>query len=143
MKSNTYLHFQGNCEEAIAFYKKALDGEITQHMRFKDAPPEVFTAPDFAQDWIMHCTLVAGEITIHASDFFSENEEFTLGNNFAISINTDHEEGAVKVFNNLKEGGEVVMPFDTVFWGGKFGMIKDKFNVSWMLSLNDTVAHGG
>lgn len=138
MKASTYLHFNGNCEEAMTFYADVLGGEITMKMRFKEAPEEVCkNIPDFAQNLIMHCTLEANGENIMASDFFNEGEEFKSGNNFAVSLNTDDEEQAVAIFNGLSEGGFVMMPLESAFWGGKFGMLRDKFGVSWMMSLND------
>ena len=138
MKSNTYLHFNGNCEEAMAFYADVLGAETTMQMRFNEAPPEVRnTLPDFAQNLIMHCTIETGDFILMASDFLNEKETFNSGNNFAVSINTSNEEEAVTIFNGLAENGFVVMPLDAAFWGGKFGMLRDQFGVNWMLTLNN------
>jgi len=135
MKAHTYLHFGGNCEEAMDFYKDILGGQITTLMRFSDAPKEVFTAPDLAQNWIMHCTLEFGGALLMASDFLNDDKEkFNLGNNFAVSINVDSIEEGQKIFDGLVSEGELFMPFSDAFWGGKFGMLRDKFGVSWMIS---------
>ncbi len=137
MKASTYLHFKGNCEEVIDFYADVLGGEITRKMYFKDAPSNVFVAPNFAKNWIMHTTLIAGDLTLMASDFLNENEELKIGNNFVININTNYENEAITIFNSLIVGGFVFMPFEIAFWGGKFGMLRDKYGVQWMISLND------
>ncbi|MGG8494863.1 VOC family protein [Tenacibaculum sp. TC6] len=139
MKTNTYLHFNGNCEEAMNYYADILGGTITMMMQFKEAPEEVLkNIPDFAKELIMHCTLeVSDDMAILASDYLNADEKFNAGNNFAISLNADDEDEALSVFNGLAEGGTILMPFEDAFWGGKFGMLKDKFGVSWMMSLED------
>lgn len=138
MKTSTYLHFNGNCEEAMKYYADVLGGEITMLMQFNEAPEEVCKMiPDFAKELIMHCTLEVGNMAILASDFLNEKEEFNTGNNFAISLNAEDEDEALTVFNGLAEEGTVLMPFAEAFWGGRFGMLKDKYGVSWMMSLDD------
>ncbi|WP_428740392.1 VOC family protein [Tenacibaculum sp.] len=141
MQASTYLHFNGNCKEAMTFYADVLGGEITMLMQFKDAPEEVCkNIPEEAKELIMHCTLEAGNLSIMASDFFNEKEAFNKGNNFAVSINTEDEEQALSVFNGLSKGAFVMMPFEEAFWGGKFGMLRDKFGVNWMVSLEESIA---
>lgn len=134
MKAHTYLHFNGNCEEAMTFYKDILGGEFSTFMRFKDTPKEVFNSPEFAQDWVMHCTLEFGGTLLMASDYLNENQPFQAGNNFAVSVNVDSIEEGQTIFNGFSEGGKVLMPFEDAFWGGKFGMVLDKFGVTWMFS---------
>ncbi|TDQ25522.1 VOC family protein [Tenacibaculum caenipelagi] len=139
MQASTYLHFNGNCKEAMTFYADVLGGEITMLLPFREAPEELCkNLPKEALDLTMHSTLVAGDITIQASDFFNEKETFNSGNNFAVSISADDEEQAVAIFNGLSDGASVMMPFEKVFWGGKFGMLKDRYGVSWMISLDET-----
>ncbi|MDY0779607.1 VOC family protein [Tenacibaculum sp. IB213877] len=137
MQAQTYLHFNGNCEEAMTFYADVLGGEITQQMTFSDAPESSLTFPEEVMDLIMHSTLVAGDLVIMASDYLNQKEEFNSGNNFAVSINSFDEDEAVTVFNGLSEGGIIFMPFEEAFWGGKFGMLRDKYGVQWMVSLLD------
>ena len=138
MKASTYLHFNGNCKEAMTFYADILGGDITVLMQFNEAPKEL--CKDFPKeilDLTMHCTLEVGDMAIQASDFFNEKEKFNAGNNFAISLNFEAEEEARTIFDGLLEGGFVFMPFSDAFWGGKFGMLQDKFGIRWMMSLGD------
>ncbi len=138
MQASTYLHFNGNCKEAMAFYADVLGGEITMLMQFKDAPEEVCKSiPKEAMELTMHCTLEARGFSVLGSDFLNEKEAFTKGNNFAVSINAEDEAEAVAVFNGFAQGGTILMPFEEVFWGGKFGMLQDKFGVQWMISLEE------
>lgn len=136
MKAKTYLHFNGNCEEAMDFYADILGGEITQKLRFKDAPESDLQFPQGIMNQIMHSCLQAGSFEIMASDYVSEHP-FKQGNNFAVALNTNDEEEAYGVFNGLSENGQILMPFEEAFWGGKFGMLMDKFGVSWMVSLEE------
>jgi PhnB protein len=139
MKASTYLHFNGNCKEAMTYYADILGGDITVLMQYKEAPEEVCkNIPKEALDLTMHCTLEVGDMAIQASDFLNEKEGFNAGNNFAISLNSEDEEEATTIFNSLLEGGFVFMPFTDAFWGGKFGMLQDKFGIRWMMSLEDS-----
>ena len=122
----------------MTFYADVLGGDITVMMQFKDAPEEVCkNFPEEVMELTMHCTLEAGNMMIHASDYLDENEALIKGNNFAISINSEDEHEIVAIFNGLAEEGFVMMPLENAFWGGKFGMLKDKYGVRWMLTLND------
>ncbi|MGJ8745053.1 VOC family protein [Polaribacter sp.] len=132
MKCDMYLSFDGNCKEAMLFYKDVFDGEFTVTMRYSEGPPE-YSNPKIA-DKIMHQTMVFGtNCELKASDSF--HEPLNKGNNFHISILADDEESALSYFKGLAKNGQVTMPFDDVFWGGKFGSCIDKFGVQWMISF--------
>lgn len=132
MKCDMYLTFDGNCEEAMLYYKEVFDGEFTVTMRYSEGPPEY--SNDKIADKIMHQTLVFGNGSeLKASDSF--HEPLNKGNNFHVSIATNDEAQAVSIFNGLANNGKITMPFDNVFWGGKFGSCIDKFGVQWMVSF--------
>lgn len=132
-----YLTFDGNCEEAMLYYKDVFDGDFTVTMRYKDGPEE-FSNPEI-ENKIMHQTLIFGEgCELKASDSF--HEPIIKGNNFHVSISMSDEKKAVTFFNGLAKNGEITMPFAKVFWGGKFGSCIDKFGIQWMISLNDEIA---
>lgn len=134
MKCDMYLTFDGNCEEAMLYYKDVFDGEFTMTMRFSEGPPE-YSNPEI-ENKIMHQTLVFGNgCELKASDSF--HEPLNKGNNFHVSIATNDEEEAVAFFNGLAENGTITMPFEEVFWGGKFGSCIDKFGVQWMVSFEE------
>ena len=135
MKLNPYLNFDGNCEEAINFYADVLGGEIKMLMRFSEAPPGEFEAEESWKDKVMHATLEFGDgNTILFSDHVHPG--YSQGNNAHMSLNIGEDETAEKVYNSLAEGGIQTMPFAEVFWGGKFGMLTDKFGVHWMVSTS-------
>ena len=132
MKCDMYLSFDGNCEEAMNYYKDVLNGKFTVTMRYSDGPPEY--SNDKIADKIMHQTLVFGDgCEIKASDNF--HLTLNKGNNFHVSIYTNDEKQAISYFNGLAASGKITMPFDNVFWGGKFGSCIDKFGIQWMVSF--------
>lgn len=137
MKCDLYLTFDGNCEEAMLLYKEVFNGEFLVTMRFNEGPPE-FNNPEIANK-IMHQTMVFGNnCEIKASDSF--HEPLLKGNNFHVSILADDEKTGENYFNELAKNGTITMPFDNVFWGGKFGSCIDQFGVQWMISVEDKEA---
>ncbi|WBX74555.1 VOC family protein [Tenacibaculum pacificus] len=136
MKTNSYLHFNGNCKEAMSFYADILGGDITMLIQFNEAP-ESKNFPKEISDLTMHSTLEIGDMAIQASDFFSTTESFNAGTNFAISLNFEDEDEVVTIFNGLSEGGAIIKPLEESFWGGKSGVLQDQFGIRWMLSLEE------
>lgn len=131
MKCDMYLSFDGNCEEAMNYYKAIFNGEFTVTMRYSDGPPE-YSNPEI-ENKIMHQTLIFGDgCELKASDDF--HKPLHKGNNFHVSISNDDEQQAVSIFKALANDGTITMPFNDVFWGGKFGSCIDKFGVQWMIS---------
>ncbi|WP_299123643.1 VOC family protein [uncultured Winogradskyella sp.] len=131
MKCDVYLSFDGNCEEAMNFYKNVFDGEFLMVMRYKDGPPE-YSKPEI-ENKIMHTTIAFGNgCELKASDDF--NMPLNKGNNFHVSIAADDEAQGHSIYSGLLEGGKATMPFEEMFWGGKFGSVIDKFGVQWMVS---------
>jgi PhnB protein len=129
-----YLFFGGKCEEAVAFYKKALGAEVLMMMRYKDSPephPEGMLPPGF-ENKVMHTTLRIGKSNVMASDGCGESASFA---GFSLSIAVQTEAEADRAFAALSEGGSVMMPLAKTFWSPKFGMLTDKFGVGWMVSV--------
>ena len=135
---NVYLTFNGNCEEAFDFYKSVFGGEFPYAGRFKDMPPQEGMPPMSEEmgNRIMHISLpVSKETILMGSDTGGEwAKDYTVGNNFSISVNTDSNDEADRIFNGLAEGGQVKMAMDKTFWGSYFGMLTDKFGINWMVS---------
>lgn len=131
---NPYLNFNGNCEQAFAFYKSVFGGEFLDFQRFKDVPAEA-QLPAIEAEWIMHVSLPIGRDTIlMGSDSPSTIGKVIQGSNFHISIQTDHNEETDRLFNRLSEGGQITMPLEQSFWGARFGMFVDKFGIQWMIN---------
>jgi len=128
-----YLHFAGHAEEALNFYKDALGGEVQMLSRYGDSP--VQADPDY-KDKILHSRLVFGNNMIMISDSFKGNPVST-GGNIQLNVSMDDVSEMEKVFNKMAAGGNVKMPLGRQFWGATFGMLTDKFGVSWMFNVED------
>jgi len=135
MQVQPYLFFDGRCEEAIEFYRTALGAEVLMLMRFKDAPAggpgEGCAGPMPAGDKVMHSALRIGETTVMASDGRCEGKPNFQG--FSLSLSPRDEAEADRLFAAIAEGGQVQMPLTTTFFASRFGMVADKFGVSWMI----------
>ncbi|WP_372367500.1 VOC family protein [Candidatus Uabimicrobium sp. HlEnr_7] len=132
---NPYLTFNGNCEEAFSFYQSIFGGEIPYAGKFKDMPENAeCQVSEEDKEKIMHISLPISKETILMGSDRTGADQFVEGNNFSISISTDLEEEAVRIFNALSEDGTIDMPLNKTFWGSYFGMLTDKFNIKWMVS---------
>ncbi len=127
-----YLSFGGRCEDALKFYRDVIGAEIVTLMRFSESP-EKNDMPECFQDKVMHATLRIGKTNIMASDGRCEGPSHFDG--FSLSIALPDEASADLVFNALAEGGLVTSPLEKVFWSPKFGVLQDKFGVTWMVSV--------
>jgi PhnB protein len=133
-----YLFFDGRCEEAIAFYRQALGAEVVMMMRFKDAPDPAACPPDPANAAkIMHASLRIGGGEVLASDGRCEGHPKFDG--FALSLTARDEAEAERLFDALAESGQVQMPLTQTFFSPRFGMVADRFGVSWMVYVAPAV----
>lgn len=133
MQLTPYLMFNGNCEEALKFYARALDGEIKDLMRFEGSPVESM-ATEGDKQRVMHSHFVAKELMFMASDTGEGGPILNPNGMVHLSINFDSAAQQEKVFNALSEGGVAGMPLQDTFWGARFGMVTDKFGICWMLN---------
>ncbi|HEY0680443.1 MAG TPA: VOC family protein [Chitinophagaceae bacterium] len=133
---NTYLHFNGNCEAAFNYYKAVLGGEFHGIMKFRDAPQEGHL-PENEGERILHVALPIGTTAqLMGSDRPSSFGPVNVGDNFYVSLSVDSESEADRVFNALSTGGQALMPMHKSFWGAYFGMLKDKFQIQWMINYD-------
>lgn len=134
-----YINFRGNCEEAFNFYKSVFGRDFGMVSRYKDMPPsEEAHMGGMDGEKIMHVSLpISRETSLMGSDIGGDSARHSKeGNNIQISINTQSEEEAKKIFNGLSAGGRVSMPLEKTFWGALFGMFSDKFGISWMVNYD-------
>ena len=130
-----YLFFGGRCEEALAFYRKALDAQIDMVSKYSDSPepaPPGMLAPGY-ENKVMHCQFRVGGSTIMASDGCREDDKTGAGFKLALSVATEAE--ADRAFAVLADGGNVTMPLSKTFWSQKFGMVTDRFGIEWMVNV--------
>lgn len=132
MNVTPYLCFDGRCEEALDFYRRALGAEVTMLMRFKESPEkEACPGGPTDGDKIMHAAFRIGGSTIMASD--GRNEGKTRFEGFSLSLDAKDEAEAKRLFDALADGGQVQMPLAKTFFSPCFGMVADRFGVSWMI----------
>jgi len=135
MRIEPYLFFNGRCEEAVEFYKKALGAEVLMLMRFNESPephPPGMIPPG-SENKIMHVSLRVGDTTVMASDGRCTGRSDFQG--FSLSITAADEADADRKFAALADGGQVQMPLAKTFWSPRFGMVADRFGVGWMVSV--------
>jgi len=128
-----YVTFRGNCREAMIFYKDSFGGELT--FQTVGETPSDIRYPPGAEDQIMHATLITGDIIIMASDMISR-AGFTLGTNISLSLTCDSLEQIEKIFFSLSKGGNIKDQLSRRPWGAFFGVITDRFGITWMLSYD-------
>ena len=128
-----YLSFNGRCEEAIAFYRKAVGAEVLMMMRFKESPepPPPGMVPPGSENKIMHSSLRIGDSTVMATDGGCQGNASFQG--FSLSLTVPSEAEADRVFAALAEGGETRMPLTKTIFSPRFGMLADRFGVGWMV----------
>jgi PhnB protein len=136
MQISPYLSFEGRCEEAIEFYRKALGAEVTRMMRFKDMPggnsencPEGVTPG--TENKVMHAEIRIGQSTVLLSDGRCQAPAKFHG--IALTLEVPDAAVAQKVFAALADGGQVNMPLEKTFFSPAFGMVADRFGVGWMV----------
>ena len=133
---NPYLNFNGNCEEAMEFYRSVFGGEFSTFSRFSDMDTGMPVAEE-EKSHILHASLpIGGHYVLMASDCPSSFGGVTHGTGFSVSVGADSEEEATRILNGLSAGGKVTMPLQKTFWGAFFGMWVDKFGVSWMVNYD-------
>ena len=132
MRVEAYLNFDGRCEEAIEFYKKALGAEVTMLMRFKDCPePAGPGCAPASLDKVMHASLRIGDSTVMASDCHGLGKPEFKG--VSLSLSTANDAQAERAFAAVSEGGTVSMPLAKTFFSSRFGVVTDRFGVTWMI----------
>ncbi len=127
-----YLMFNGNAAEAMLFYVKALEGKIVHSQTFCESGMPV---SEEAKDRIMHALLEADKLEFMISDC-QPGKEVKSGSQISLSLNFDDIESINKTFDSLSVDGKVTMELQDTFWGARFGMLDDKFGVSWMFNYD-------
>nr|WP_294864145.1 VOC family protein [uncultured Pseudogulbenkiania sp.] len=133
MQIQSYLFFDGRCEEAVEFYRRTLDAEVEMLMRIKDSPEPLppGRVPSGSEDKVMHVSFRIGDSVVMASDGRCQGQPNFQG--FALSLSVADQREAEQRFAALSEGGQVQMPLGQTFFSPCFGMVADRFGVSWMI----------
>jgi PhnB protein len=131
MRLNPYLHFNGDCKEAFAFYEKCLGGKIVAMFPHAGTPAEEHTPPEW-RDKIMHARLTVGDDVLMGSD--APPDRYSKPAGFSVTLQYEDPAEGKRVFELLAEGGTVIMPFAETFWAKGFGMMVDRFGIPWMVN---------
>ena len=133
MQVQPYLFFEGRTEEAIEFYRGAVDAQVDMLMRFKESPepPKPGMVPPGSDNKVMHASFRIGDTMVMASDGNCTGKPNFQG--FSLSITVPDEAAAERTFAALGKGGQVHMPLSKTFFSPRFGMVADRFGVSWMV----------
>ena len=136
MTVRPYLFFEGRCEEALGFYREALGAEVTAMMRFRECPdpPPPGTMLPGSEDKVMHAAFRIGGSTVMASDGRCSGQARFGG--VSLTVTVPDEAAADRTFAALAEGGEVRMPLGKTFFSSRFGMVADRFGMSWMVIVD-------
>lgn len=129
----TYLTFDGNCREAMEFYRTCFQAELYL-MPFSKAPADLFGEAGQAGDRILHSTLRKGSRLLMASDTMP-GMPFQAGNNFSVFLYCESLQETEELFLALGEGGKITMPLQDTFWNARFGTLTDRFGIQWMFNL--------
>ena len=138
MPIDPYLFFEGRCEEAVEFYRKALGAKVEMMMRYKDSPepPPPGMVPPGSENKVMHASLRIGDAVVMASDGNCSGKPKFDG--IMLSITAKNVAEVDRYFNALADGGQVQMPLAKTFWSPRFGMVADRFGVGWMVGIHES-----
>lgn len=134
MQVQPYLCFNGRCDEALELYKKIFNTKVDFLMRFSEAPEGACGGAPLPANWndkVMHSSMQIGESTIMFTDGMSADPPKFDG--ITLTVLAADAAEADRLFAALGEGGQMQMPLGETFFSPRFGMVADKFSVSWMV----------
>ena len=129
---NSYLTFNGNCREAMAFYQECLGGELIVPT-IGESPLEK-KMPRQMKESVLHSSLTNGSFVIMATDCVRE-EGLVKGNSVSLCLNCSSEEEIRACYEKLSSGGKANHPLEDTFWGATFGDLTDKYGNNWLLNF--------
>jgi PhnB protein len=133
MKVHPYLSFKGDCEAAFNLYARCLGGQVGDLFRYEGSPMAGQAPPDWGNK-IMHGSVtVAGEVLMGADSVPQQYEE---PKGISLSIHMSNPAGAERIFRELGEGGKIVMALEKTFWAERFGVLVDRFGITWSINCD-------
>ncbi|KAA9002432.1 VOC family protein [Paenibacillus spiritus] len=136
IRLNPYFVFNGNTREALDFYAKALRGNVVGIMTFGDMPENPsHPLTDEMKNLVMHAQLKVGDTDLMFSDTFPGTAHQAEGDTVQIAIHPSEEAEAWEIFNALADGGQVVMPLQKTDWSPLYGIVKDRFGVTFQVNV--------
>jgi len=131
MNVQPYVFFEGRCEEALSFYRRAIDAETIQLKRYREAPQRNPDLPPGSDDKIMHAAFRVGDSVVLCSDGMCSGTAQFVG--FSLTIEADDPPQAERLFAALADGGRVQQPLIETFFSPRFGMLVDRFGLGWIM----------
>ena len=128
MKMNTYVNFAGKCAEAFRFYEKHLGGTMGMMMTHGQAPDQSKVNPEW-KDAVLHARISIAGTELLGADIPSAQPMRSA----YLSLNVDTDADAERVFSALSDGGEAFMPMQETFFATRFGQLRDRFGINWMI----------
>lgn len=132
-----YLMFAGDCEEALNFYKTAVDADVKDILYFKDSPDPVPAEcmKDGLENKVMHSWFIVHGTPVFATDGGAMGGETQDFKGFALTLTVGSEAEVDRLMGNLSAGGQTVMPAGKTFFSPRYGMVKDKYGITWMVMM--------
>jgi PhnB protein len=130
MKLYTYLNYGGNCRHAFEFYAEHLGGRITFLTTHGEQPDTSNVAPDW-RDAVLHARIEIGGTVVLGADI--PPDRFQPMRSAYLTLLTDSDEEAERIYALLSDGGQIFMPMEETFFARRFAMLRDRFGTSWML----------
>ena len=124
------IHFDGNCDEAISFYKEVLGAEVKEIAYFKDAPDTSWVEEPLPPNFVMHSEILVLGTVLNMTD---GGEKKPSGENFSFMITKETDDEVTVLYNKLLDGGKVIEPLGATFYASMYGMVEDKFGVAWQV----------
>ena len=128
MKMNTYVNFSGTCSAAFRYYEKHLGAKVGIMMTHGQAPDQSRVNPEW-KDAVLHARISIGDTELMAADI--PNAEPMRSAYLTLRTDTDTE--AERVFSALSDGGKILMPMQETFFASRFGQVRDRFGINWMI----------
>ena len=129
-----YLLFDGNCQQAMEFYRSRFGGELSL-IKVKDSPVKD-QMPASSQEKVLNARLQSGELEISASDWLRPDRTPVLGNTVCLYLSGGTLENLRTLFERLSEGADVTDPLKQLFFGA-YGALNDRFGVRWMFHTSE------
>lgn len=129
MKVLPNIDFDGNCREAFTTYADILGGNVRAMISHRDMPEMAGSVPEDQMDRIIHAWLDIGDQSLMGQDM----QDFSGRKGMSVTVVLDTAEEARRIFDRLVEGGTAMMPFGPQPWSKGFGLLSDRFGVTWVV----------
>jgi len=128
MKMNSYVNFAGTCVEAFRYYEKHLGGKVGMMMTHGQAPDQSRVNPEW-KDAVLHARISLGGTELQGADIPNAQPMRSA----YLTLGVDSELEAERIFSSLSDGGQVLMPMEETFFASRFGQVRDRFGINWMI----------